>query len=409
MTLSALLRNAAYAVRVVVTERRLPGRLGNAPVWVALPYVAARLAGAGCRRVEPRVVIEGADHIGGRYLYALAHGLSLWLGPVQIERPPSLASYSRLGHEGRLLFRHPAIRVGAPGANRPVSARRVIVCRSHAEADSALCAHPPPTLIACTDLSQPALPGSLLLPFSVYPALLQRLDAVALDTLRASVPSVRVFFAGKLYGTTRDKHDDDLIPLFYHMPSRQQALNVMFERLDAEQFKLVERAAERDALFNPTTQYEPRVVASGVKGSLERWLEEIARADFFLALPGSHMPMCHNVIEALAVGSVPILSYAHWFAPALRDGVDCLLYDSEESLIVALKHALSMSPDKVREMRKQAARYYDAHLAPNRVAEYCQSLGDSLRILYFNTEDADNYRDVSPDAVLTRGGTLQRS
>ncbi len=412
MTAARIANRAAYAVRMALTERRLPGRLGNAPAVLALPYAAARVRQA-LRSDAAGVVVEQGGRMQGRYLYALAHALGLWRGPVRVELPPGISGFARLAPEGRLLYRHPGIRAVAPGTPAPAGALRAVVCTTSAEAeaivDAAITASPTdrPTVAVCTDLSQPALPGSLSLPYGVYPAGLRALDAPRLAALRGTRRTLRVFFAGKLYGSGRGGHDHDLIERFYAMPSRERALRVVRERLAPEQRLVVERPADRAALFAPDAPPERRVVCTGVKGRPERWLGELARAEFFLGLPGSHMPMCHNLVEALAVGAVPILSYADWFAPALRDGVECLRYDSEDTLVAALERALAMPDADVARMRAAAAAYYDRHLAPEAAAAHMAVLGDRLRVLYVNAEDADNFRAARPDAVLTQGGTFQ--
>ena len=59
---------------------------------------------------------------------------------------------------------------------------------------------------------------------------------------------------------------------------------------------------------------------------LKRWLEALAKADFFLACPGVLMPLCHNVIESLVAGAIPILQYGSYLSPRLEDGINCLAF-----------------------------------------------------------------------------------
>jgi hypothetical protein len=96
----------------------------------------------------------------------------------------------------------------------------------------------------------------------------------------------------------------------------------------------------------------------------EDWLETIARSDFFLCLPGSRMPMCHNVIEAMAVGTIPILNYAEWFDPPLRHAETCIEFNSMEELRGRIAEILSLTTDAVQAMRERVIRYHGDHLSP---------------------------------------------
>lgn len=89
--------------------------------------------------------------------------------------------------------------------------------------------------------------------------------------------------------------------------------------------------------------------------------------DFFLAPSGVVMPLCHNVVEAIFAGTIPILQYGHLFDPPLRDGVECLAYRTEEDLVAAVERALTMPQEEVDRMRAALKAYYEAHLTIDHV------------------------------------------
>ncbi len=93
----------------------------------------------------------------------------------------------------------------------------------------------------------------------------------------------------------------------------------------------------------------------------------LARFDFFLAPAGVIMPLCHNLVEALFAGCIPILQHAHLLDPPLQDGVHCLSFRDEEGLIAALDRARAMSAEQAACMRASARAYYDAYLSPQAV------------------------------------------
>ena len=101
----------------------------------------------------------------------------------------------------------------------------------------------------------------------------------------------------------------------------------------------------------------------------ERWLDALAKADFFLACPGVGMPLCHNLIEALAAGAVPILQYADYLPQPLEDGVNCLAFAEPAGLADAIRRATAMAPEQIRRLRENVRQYYDTYLAPGQFAK----------------------------------------
>ena len=42
------------------------------------------------------------------------------------------------------------------------------------------------------------------------------------------------------------------------------------------------------------------------------------------------MPMCHNIIESMAVGVIPITNYPEWFDPDLEHMKNCIVFDDQK-------------------------------------------------------------------------------
>src|SRR5262249_44282147 len=148
---------------------------------------------------------------------------------------------------------------------------------------------------------------------------------------------------------------------------------------------------------------------STVKGDPRQWLTELRQADFFLCLPGSHMLMCHNAVEAISAGCIPILSYENWFCPNFENGLNCLAYRDIPGLHEALRTALRMDSTQVDEMRSNLKEYYERHLNCERAAVRVFGPSHAYRrmTVYMNHEDCDNYRRAGADSVLLCGGSLQ--
>lgn len=117
--------------------------------------------------------------------------------------------------------------------------------------------------------------------------------------------------------------------------------------------------------------------------------------------------MCHNVIEAMAVGTIPILCYEDWFSPNLVHGENCLTYKTLDEIPNLIKLANSMNPNEIERMRRAVINYYEHYLNPSKIADFIKSYKGSKLNLYINHEDADTLREVTDDSILRTGGTLQ--
>lgn len=93
----------------------------------------------------------------------------------------------------------------------------------------------------------------------------------------------------------------------------------------------------------------------------EKWRHYLSSADFIFCAPGMTMPMCHNVLEAMSVGVIPILNYPHWLNPSLKEGLNCLVYNDISDLKNVIDKALSLTIDVKAQMAKNASEYYNTY------------------------------------------------
>jgi hypothetical protein len=115
-------------------------------------------------------------------------------------------------------------------------------------------------------------------------------------------------------------------------------------------------------------------------------LATLRRFDFFLALSGVVMPLCHNVVEAMCAGCIPILQYPHLMEPPLEHGVNCLSYTNEEELLAVLARVPYMSDAEVAALRKNVCDHYDRYLTPGKVVDRIVSEAARGGILRLNAE-----------------------
>lgn len=95
----------------------------------------------------------------------------------------------------------------------------------------------------------------------------------------------------------------------------------------------------------------------------------LGRFDFFFALPGMYMPICHNIIEAMSVGTIPFLQegYANLFQPPLENGINCITYRGPEDLYLRIQFLFSIDSNEVNVIRERVREYYFKNLSPRSI------------------------------------------
>lgn len=216
---------------------------------------------------------------------------------------------------------------------------------------------------------RPLRPDEVPLPFSLYPDLFDRGDDRDLERYRRQPRRWLVFFGG-----SRRREDYRSISFFKYLQTvnRHSLLEVALEHFtegDHERIATVTSAAGLERLLGRSVPGFVLADNDRFRIPVSRWLETLSRASFFIAAPGSRYPMSHNCVEALAVGTIPILEYPQLFQPELRDGINCLVYRGAAGFRETLRRAEAMPEVQRETLRRGAIDYYEQHLTPESVVE----------------------------------------
>ena len=89
----------------------------------------------------------------------------------------------------------------------------------------------------------------------------------------------------------------------------------------------------------------------------DQYHERMKSSRFFLALPGMHMPLCHNVFEAIFSGCIPIIHvlYLQLLPKELKDTLMPYSWESHDELLKLLAHIEHEAIDIAHEERAQKA------------------------------------------------------
>ncbi len=250
------------------------------------------------------------------------------------------------------------------------------------------------------DLFSPyRLRAPIIAPYSMHPAQIERASPESLRRLRCSARSLRVLFAGDSKGYVREwvRYPQPKLP-------RLEVLNTIKDRLPDDLVAVGSAEdLERLCASGPARRFVLSDSGTGIDPA--QWLPTLARADFFLCPPGMVMPMCHNVIEAMAVGTIPLISYPEWLHPNLEHLGNCIVFDGKDDLIDKMRMTLSMPDSQVEAMRSKVIDYYESHLGAEVLVRKIEEHADRevTLLIYSELNVAKRAAQLDGNSVLIRG------
>ena len=99
---------------------------------------------------------------------------------------------------------------------------------------------------------------------------------------------------------------------------------------------------------------------------VELWLPTLGAHQFFLACPGIAQPLCHNLIESMSVGTIPIIEAGDRLVPELQDGVNAIRFRGYQGLREAVHRIDALSDREIQAISSNVVHYYDTHLSGSR-------------------------------------------
>ncbi|KAA5545926.1 hypothetical protein FYK55_03160 [Roseiconus nitratireducens] len=197
-------------------------------------------------------------------------------------------------------------------------------------------------------IGRQSIPDVPVMPYPMHPVHVQRATPEHLDQRRQQ-PKAGIFFAGN----QKSRYGRDSMADQFGVLPRLQILEIV-RRHFPDQVTDLQADGNEESIVLRDSQADP--IAS------EDWLPTLASHRFFLCCPGASQPVCHNLVESMSVGVVPILEYGDRLSPPLTDGVNAIRFHGEQGLIEAIRRIRLMHPEQKRQLSHAAAEYYDRHL-----------------------------------------------
>jgi len=217
----------------------------------------------------------------------------------------------------------------------------------------------------------------VFMPYPVHPLLAGADLPQRLEELRHNKKKLRIFFSGDTKGYTKNR---------IHYPNtklpRLEVIETILEKLADRTIHVEDKAVLKNLFAGDFINSCVIVDTSKFWVDTADWLPHLSKTDFFICPPGYCMPMCHNVIEAMAVGSIPVINYPEWFNPTLRHMENCIVFSDKNDLVKNIKDILNMGKQQISEMRHKVIDYYENHLNPrNFVSDIESREGNKITVL----------------------------
>jgi len=207
------------------------------------------------------------------------------------------------------------------------------------------------------------IPDTPVMPYPMFPGQIAALDDDALCRFRQR-PKAGIFFAGN----QKSRYGRDSMRREFGLLSRLEVIETLVDAFPQRVVPL-DAAGKSDRIVLRATHRDPIASAD--------WVDTLSRHQFFLCCPGVSQPVCHNVIEAMSVGAIPILEYSDRFAPALIDGVNAICFQGRRGLIGAIERIDAMGDLQRDRIHRAVCEHYDRHLCGSR---FLKRLHDEARL-----------------------------
>jgi hypothetical protein len=240
----------------------------------------------------------------------------------------------------------------------------------------------------------------VFMPYPVHPLLSGADLPQRLEKLRRNKKRLRIFFSGDIKGYTKNR---------IHYPNtklpRLDVINTILDKLSAKTIHVKDASSLSQLLDGDFINRCIIVDTSKFFVDPTDWLPDLSKADFFICPPGYAMPMCHNVIEAMAVGTIPIISYPEWFNPDLRHMKNCIVFGDKDDLVKKINDVLDMGKQQVAEMRQKVIDYYENHLNPQKFVDDIETKkGNRVTVLMITDKNTiKNASQLSKRSILITG------
>jgi len=188
---------------------------------------------------------------------------------------------------------------------------------------------------------------------------------------------IGAFFVGNIKSTT---YNADRTKALFNVNTRYETFNYIIYNLPKDVvyipsnidsfLKDIDRGLLREKIVLLDT--------NNFEISKKHYFYILLRTDFFIHMSGVIYPYCHNQIESMMAGCIPITQFANFFIPRFQQETDSLLFESLDNLINILSKVNSgYFKNTTQAMRKNIIEYYREHYSFQSFANKLSHIADN--------------------------------
>jgi len=336
-------------------------RISRSSLISRAQYVYYRIINHPIRKPGDKIIYVAMEHFPfGRYLYTLLKFFSIEGYKIYIR--PSFRFYFAISQQfdnTHLLLKERIVYFAKPQKGIAITLNDKNVSPDY------------------FNLLQPPINGSYHVPMAQHPLMYHHRhfdEPIKESTSRAFA----IIMSGNFDHQFYDHINSTVFP---NINSRLSVRNYLAKHMD------VKLPSNYNLIFGE--QFERQVVIVDTKVCnipMPELRSKLAEFHFYLALPGILMPLCHNVVEAMSVGSIPIIQegYAALLKPALNHGINAIIFTNLEDLIFKIEYAFQLDKTQVEQMHEQVLEYYKEYLTPAQVVR--RIIASPIHTLYLPAE-----------------------
>ena len=231
--------------------------------------------------------------------------------------------------------------------------------------------------------------NAIVMPYFLHPHAYISGVFAKLPKLRKKQRHIRFFFAGT--------YNEEAYTKDFHFPmlNRFQIIRQIMSDFSDEILLLNEKGLISEFLRSENRKPIVMALSEDRANTLNKFLlpyedyiQLLSESFFFLAAPGVSIPHSHNAIEAIALGTIPVLNYANYgWTPALEHGKNCIAFSNQDELRARVNEVLSFPERDILEMQANVQDYYETYLKPESFASRLLAHPEPSLTLYVNAED----------------------
>lgn len=194
-------------------------------------------------------------------------------------------------------------------------------------------------------------------PIAFYPSFLNReSERLALSKSGNGNRAIKVLFAGTINHFYKDERTKE----YFEINTRAEIFDYIQQQMPSDQVYIPRTYSDlRDKMQNG--ELVDKIVllnASEVAIPPEDYFAVLHQTDYFIHMSGYIQPFCHNQIETMACGVIPITQFPDIFHPNLDEGVHARIFKTLPDLHALLEKILTEKSDTMDTIRANVVSYY---------------------------------------------------